>query len=63
MRRGMTGAEKLQVIQLAIESFVLQQLNVGSLFDDPPVIKDEYAIRPLDRRESMRNHEGRSTLH
>jgi hypothetical protein len=50
----------LQPVQLGVETLLLQQAGVRPALDDPAVVEDENDVGVLDRRQPMRDHEGRA---
>src|SRR5262245_56966403 len=48
---------ELELPERAVETISLQQLGVRALVDQLPVLEDQDAIRPLDGREAMRDHQ------
>src|SRR5262249_55067739 len=53
----------LRVVQLPIETVPGDQLVVGALLDQPPLVEDEDAVGFPNRGQPVRDHEARPVVH
>lgn len=65
MKRAELGwlVSKSDGVEIVIETFELQELCVGTFFNDSSLIQDEDAVCTLNRGESMSNDKRCPSLH
>src|SRR5262249_6238873 len=54
---------ELDAVELGVKTVDLEQLVVRALFVDEVVVEDDDLVGVLDRREAVRDRDGRAALH